>query len=261
MGRFWTAILLVSLAAGACGGSDGTAGSLTTDPPTTTSTRPIADSPPTTAGAARLTIMAIGDSITQGSDGWHTYRCYLDSLLADAGVHFDFVGTLTRPHDGDEYGCPWAFDQDHEGRWGWRVDEVLEEVEESAVALQPDVALVHLGTNDILQRQGASDTAEELRALIDILRRARPDMAVVIAQVIPCEPSTGERCTVELPALNSLIAAMAADLTTTQSPIIAVDMETGFSIDDLRDGVHPSDDGDRVMAERWLAALEALGVI
>lgn len=260
--RFFGSVLVLLLAATACASDDGTApGETSTSAATSSTTVP---SRPTTSGiGARppLTIMPIGDSITQGSEGWHTYRCHLDDLLAEADVAFDLVGSLTEPDGGDGYGCPWAFDEDHEGRWGWRVDEVLSEVPESAVALQPDVALIHLGTNDILQRQGAPETAEELRSLIERLRRARPDMAILIAQIIPCEPSTGSRCTVELPALNALIATMAADLATTQSPVVSVDMESGFLIEDLRDGVHPSDAGDRVIAERWFEALQELGLV
>jgi lysophospholipase L1-like esterase len=206
-------------------------------------------------------MMPIGDSITQGSAGWQTYRCHLDELLTTAGVAFDFVGGRSLPDGGGEYGCPRPFDTDHEGRWGRRIEEVIPDVTAAALLLQPDVALIHLGTNDILQGQGAADTASELATLVEELRSARSDVVVLVAQIIPCEPSFGTMCSSDLPDFNAFVRELASKLSTTQSPVIAVDMATGFFLDDLRDGVHPTDAGDLVLAERWFEALNAADLI
>jgi len=41
-----------------------------------------------------------------------------------------------------------------------------------------------------------------------------------------------------------------------------VDQHTGFGTSDLRDGVHPSDAGDKKMTERWYPALlEAISAL
>ena len=50
--------------------------------------------------------------------------------------------------------------------------------------------------------------------------------------------------------LNARIPAWAAGLNTTESPIVIADCYTGFSTSDLRDGVHPSLSGDRIIASR-----------
>ncbi|NNC92328.1 MAG: hypothetical protein HKN80_07515, partial [Acidimicrobiia bacterium] len=47
-------------------------------------------------------------------------------------------------------------------------------------------------------------------------------------------------------------------LSTGQSLVVVVDMESGFGLDNLRDHVHPTDAGDEIMATRWMAALAAL---
>ena len=45
------------------------------------------------------------------------------------------------------------FDINHEGHWGWRADEVLAKIDGWAEQTTPDIVLVHLGSNDILQKQ------------------------------------------------------------------------------------------------------------
>jgi lysophospholipase L1-like esterase len=232
----------------------GTAPTTTTTPPTTTTT---------TLPAGPLTIMPIGDSITQGASGWRTYRCPLDGMLGDAGISFDFVGGLSSPNGGGSYSC--SFDQDHEGRWGQRVDEVAGPVTASVQLRRPDVALIHLGTNDILQGQGAASTAAELRSLIQGLQSASPDLTILVAQIIPCDPEGGggsgfgSKCTNDLPALNDEIATFGS-LATGQSSVIVVDMESGFGLGNLRDHVHPTDAGDEIIANRWMTALQSSGV-
>ena len=234
----------------------------TTIPPTTTTTIPPTTT--TTVASGPLSIMPIGDSITQGASGWRTYRCALDGKLRDAGVVFDFVGGLSSPNGGGSYSC--SFDQDHEGRWGQRVDEVSGAVTASVQARQPDVALIHLGTNDILQGQGAAGTAAELQSLIQGLQGASPDITILVAQIIPCDPvggggsGFGSKCTSDLPALNDTIAGFGS-LSTAQSSVIVVDMETGFGLGNLRDHVHPTDAGDEIIATRWMAALQSNGVL
>ena len=43
-------------------------------------------------GPARTTIMAVGDSITQGGEGFESYTAPLWSMLYGAGYAFDFIG-------------------------------------------------------------------------------------------------------------------------------------------------------------------------
>jgi acyl-CoA thioesterase-1 len=230
----------------------------TTAAPTTTTT-----AAPTTTTAPLLTIMPIGDSITSGKTGWSTYRCYLDGMLNDAGVSFDFVGRISSPYPGKPYGCATVFDQDHEGWWGKRVDEVIDDVTASVEVLQPAVALIHLGSNDLYWGEGPASTAEELESLITGLQEVSPDITILVAQIIPCAPGPApefDQCSDDWPAFNDAIASFAS-LSTDESSVIVVDMETGFSLSDLRDQWHPTDAGDEVIASRWMTALQEAGVI
>ena len=208
---------------------------------------------------AGLTIMPIGDSITSGETGWSTYRCYLDSMLDDAGVSFDFVGSQSAPYGGEPYGCPTDFDQDHEGWWGYLVNSVIDGVTASVEVLQPDVALIHLGSNDLFYGEGPASTAEDLESFITGLQAVSPDIIILVAQIIPCDDGR-PHCADDLPAFNDAIASFAS-LSTAESSVIVVDMETGFSLSDLRDPWHPTDAGDEIIASRWMTALQEAGVI
>ena len=209
--------------------------------------------------------MPIGDSITQGMGGWHTYRCYLAGDLSNSGVDFDFVGNVNGPLGGGNSLCPEPFDEDHEAVWGFRADQMIPEVASAATAHRPDVALIHLGTNDVFQFQTNPSTREELRTIINHLRSANPEVVIFLAQVIPCnpvggDPTFGDRCSVDIPNLNSEIATLAGEESSGQSPVIVVNMHTGFSLSWLRDHVHPNPDGEQFMAGKWKAALQAAGL-
>lgn len=260
-------VVVAMLAVGGCSQTDDAADEETTTTAAAATTvestaTTVADSSTTvvaTSAAEPLTIMPIGDSITQGQTGWSTYRCYLDGMLDEAGVFFDFVGSHTEPNGGGTYGCPSAFDQDHEGWWGIRVDTMNElgVATASAQALQPDVALIHLGTNDLAAREGPASTVSELELLITGLQAVKPDMNILVAQIIPCDPIY---CSDDVPAFNEAIATFSS-LSTGDSSVIVVDMETGFGLSDLRDPFHPTDAGDELIASRWMKALEDAGLI
>jgi lysophospholipase L1-like esterase len=221
---------------------------------------------PTTTGPP-LTIMPIGDSITQGAVGTATYRCYLDGMLNDAGVAFDLVGSQSTPAYGTEYGCPTAFDQDHEGYWGGSISRVGSVATPSVEDLQPDVALIHLGTNDIYGGRDPAASASDLASLITELQGVSPDITILVAQIIPCDteqaiPLYAGLCSDEDvgPAFNDAIAAFTS-LSTDESSVIVVDMNTGFGLDYLRDEWHPNDAGDQFIASRWMTALQDAGLI
>ena len=181
----------------------------------------------TTTTAATLRIWPLGDSITLGTSAPQNspggYRTPLDQILTQAGVAHHFVG-MSRDNSsptldvGDE--------ARHDGHGGYRIDQIRRDLDGVAHAwndvggrwltragavgeLNPDVVLVHLGTNDILQRwdtrryrsrDGRVDLAVvgqrqtfvvDLTArLSDLLLRIhvlRPRAAIVVATAVPID--------------------------------------------------------------------------
>ena len=202
--------------------------------------------------ATTVKIMPLGDSITQGVSREACYRYYLDSLLHRASYPFDFVGTLSH------WGA--GFDADHEGHWGWEADRILPEVGGWARLTKPDIVLMHLGTNDILHENPQTDmvvvnrTIKELGQIIDTLRSVNNSITIFLARLIPDNVAWDRPF---LDSLNRRIPTLAAIKSTTTSPVIVVDQNTGFNYaTDLADTYHPNAPGAKKMAAKWFAALD-----
>lgn len=213
---------------------------------------PVAQQPATTTSVAPTSafrIMPLGDSITQADSEHDSYRRPLWKSLQARGHSTDFVGTQTSNHWG---GPPHSdFDLDHEGHWGWRVDEILEPLPGWVENHRPDAILVHLGSNDLFQRQSVESTLEELSRLVDIASATEPSPVIFIAQIIPTTTESANR---RIRELNAEIARLGE-----HPSVRIVDHYTGFDGARLTyDGVHPNVDGEIRMAERWLAALEEI---
>jgi lysophospholipase L1-like esterase len=144
-----------------------------------TATGPAAAAPPTMSSAAvegyaPLRIMPLGDSITFGVGSQHLdgYRPSLYRRLTSAGLGVDFVGSL---HNG---GGP---DADNEGHKGWTIERVANHLDDWLATYQPDVILLHIGTNDMAKMLPGA--AGRLDALLDQIAADRPDAEVFVAQV------------------------------------------------------------------------------
>jgi acyl-CoA thioesterase-1 len=198
-----------------------------------------------------IRIMPLGDSITQANSKHNSYRRPLWIQLQYAGYKVDFVGSSRENFQGPP---PLSdFDQDHEGHWGWRVDQILEQIDNWTRTSRPDIVLIHLGTNDLNQGQSQESTIGELRQLILILRKNNPRVKLLLAQLIPC----GNKARIQ--QFNRLIVNLARETNTLDSPVIVVDQFTGFNAtkgSDTYDGCHPSKAGEKKMANRWFAALK-----
>ena len=198
--------------------------------------------------------MPLGDSITQGDSDHNTYRRPLWLSLNADGHDVDFVGSRRSHHRGDPPRSD--FDRDHEGHWGIRVDEVLRDIVRWTRAAQPDIVLVHLGSNDIFQDQPIDETLGELEELIERIRSVRPDATILLAQIIPTRNAGVNR---SIRGLNDRIPALAARTSTSDSPVLVVDHFTGFDADtQTYDGVHPNPDGEIHLSDRWLDVLNEL---
>lgn len=217
-----------------------------TTAPTTSPTTP-PTTPPTTGAPAK--IMALGDSIT-GSPG--CWRALLWQKLPAARV--DFVGTLP------PQGCGFTYDGENEGHGGYLVTNVANQdlLVGWLAATRPDVVMMHFGTNDVWSNVPASTILTAYTKLVSQMRASNPRMKILVAQIIPMNPSTCTECAARVVALNAAIPAWAAGLTTAASPITVVDQWTGFDdATDTYDGVHPNDAGNVKIANRWYPSVAA----
>ena len=206
----------------------------------------------------RFSICCVGDSITEGANSaaaankW-TYRTYLAELLAKAGFgNVDWKGSHVSPHSGN--GLP------NEGWSGQNAEQVASKYIANAEGDRADVLMLHAGHNYDATQLGESaiiaDATNAHARIIAAARERNPNVTVLYAKVITSEKLPKYSY---IPALNNAIGALAAELTTASSPVLAVDLADGWNPVEhcIGDKVHPSASGARLMAERWFAALMA----
>ncbi|HEX6344197.1 ricin-type beta-trefoil lectin domain protein [Umezawaea sp.] len=206
------------------------------------------------SAAAPVRIMALGDSIT-GSPG--CWRALLWQHLQDTGLTgTDFVGTLPAQ------GCGFPHDGENEGHGGFLASRIADENQLPGwlSATLPDVVLMHLGTNDVWNGIPATTILTAYTKLLGQMRASNPDTKLLVAQIIPMNPTGCSACAQRVVDLNSAIPGWAAANTTARSPITVVDQWTGFSTaTDTYDGVHPNDGtGIRKIESRWYPPLAAV---
>ena len=201
-------------------------------------------------------IMPLGDSITRGVTGSYYETGYRRSLylsMTGSGYYIDFVGSQTA-------GTLLDFDREHEGHSGYEADGGLDggiapNIFNWLVAYPADVVLLHIGTNDISNNEGAASTANQIGQILDNIdtwEAANNDVSVVLARII----NRNDGFSSETTALNNQIQAMADARITDGDKIIVVDMETALTYPgNLSDNVHPNDDGYAKMADAWMTDL------
>ncbi|MCU7722851.1 SGNH/GDSL hydrolase family protein [Actinoplanes sp. KI2] len=193
-----------------------------------------------TAGTG-LRIMSLGDSITvgNGSSAGDGYRYFLQKYLKATGATFDFVGSQRHGRNGDV---------DNEGHGGWTIDQIAAQLDGWLSTYQPNVVLLHAGTNNVSWAEAPADIAAKLSAMIDQIHATVPKAQIFVAKIIatrlPNQVATNK-------AYNALIPGIVAD----KGPLVhVVDQSTvgGLSIDDAH---HPNDFGYRKMAYNWYQAM------
>jgi len=222
----------------------------------------------TAAGlAAQQRIVPLGDSITESFGGRAGYRYFLWKRLDQAKHCVDFIGCRT----GVASGVPLFddFDQDHSGFSGYPavwLDELMRI--DPAVVPCADIALVHLGTNDILWpllndlRPDLPLAMRSLQRIVLKLRGRNPAVKIAIAKILPIDSLGSPTPTAReyVPIWNEHYLPLVAAMSTATSPIVLVDMNSDVKpAVHFVDEVHPNDDGAALIADRWFGALRNNG--
>jgi lysophospholipase L1-like esterase len=214
--------------------------------------------------AEPIKIVMIGDSITQGGRNnrkEYTYRWPLFCELVDDGVDFDFIGSrdfgLHKDAKWPEEYKGKKFDLDHEGYYGIKTAAALEKVQvvyTNWVAV-PDIALIHLGTND----QGAEDyqkaVKDPLREMIVLLRKQNPNVVIILSHLNFNDSPGAFR-------IDAFISELRKEMDTENSPVRLVHMFQGWQENpdspdtDTFDWSHANEQGQKKMADTWYKAMK-----
>ncbi len=218
-----------------------------------------APTPPTPPPATppTLKIMPLGDSITYGvvndgsGKGWGSYRESLWQKITADGYKVDFVGS-------QKSGQPSLPDTDNEGHQGLRIDELDAQVIGWMTTYQPDVVLLHAGTNDIVNDYTANEMLQQLDKIMQDIYSVKPNVKLVVATLIPvnCPPW---HCPVWQQYNNATVPAMIKKYNDAGRKAYLADMSKSGIVEnyaDLVDGIHPSAAAYSRMSNVWYPVIK-----
>ncbi|WP_151480065.1 SGNH/GDSL hydrolase family protein [Streptomyces albicerus] len=217
-----------------------------------------------------LRFMPVGDSMTIGSAGEHTWRYRMwQHLRATYGGPFKIVGpreTLydkaTDTADSYEYADP-DFPRAHLAGWGEGWHHLTPLIADAVRESRADVLLVSLGLIDLGFYTNAPQTAENARTFIAAARSANPRVSMVLLPVIPnTRADTDAPFAAEVVLFNELLAKAVADLDEPVSPLLLASVPPSYDINhDTYDGTHPNASGEHKLAAAFAEAMyQAWGV-
>ncbi|KUN44979.1 MULTISPECIES: SGNH/GDSL hydrolase family protein [Streptomyces] len=211
-----------------------------------------------------LRFMPVGDSMTIGSAGEHTWRYRMwQHLRATYGGPFRIVGpreTLydkaTESPDSHEYADP-DFPRAHLAGWGEGWQHMVPLIGEAVRTQRADVLLVSLGLIDLGFYTNAVQTAANARAFVAEARAANPRIHLVLLPVIPnVRAESDAPFAAQVAAFNELLAKAVADLDEPRSPVLLASPPPGYDVHhDTYDGTHPNASGEHKIAEAFAEAM------
>lgn len=208
--------------------------------------------------------MPVGDSMTIGSAGEHTWRYRMWQHLRDThGGPFALVGPRETLYDkatespsSYAYADP-EFPRAHLAGWGEGWQHMVPLIADAVRALRADVLLVSLGLIDLGFYTNAEQTAENVRAFVAEARTANPRVRLVVLPVIPNVRAVDDPpFAAQVTRFNELLAKTVADLDQPRSPLLLASPPPSYDIDrDTYDGTHPNASGEHKIAGAFADAM------
>jgi lysophospholipase L1-like esterase len=193
--------------------------------------------------------MPLGDSITAGvgSSDWGGYRDLLWEKIRESKWNIQFVGS-------EQDGPATLTDRANEGHPGWRIDQISDKIEPWLQATHPQIILLHIGTNDIIQGASPAVAATRLTMLLKQITTFSPAAVVLVAQIIPLGYPSLNKIVV---AYDRMIPNIVRSMDIMGKHIMPVDMYNVVPVSDLRDHIHPDNGGYALIANAWYQALSS----
>ncbi|KAI1361866.1 SGNH hydrolase-type esterase domain-containing protein [Xylaria arbuscula] len=195
--------------------------------------------------------MCLGASVARGavSIGNLGFRSPLRNKLAALGNPINFVGSQRLG----------AFkDNDLEAYAGGRIDQIHAHAEKIVPQLRPNVFVIHVGSNDCLQKHDTANAYERYRDFVLYLLTTSTRATVIISTLLTNTVPSQEPCILDV---NIQIRRVASELQRQGRRVVFAEMhcEQGYPdrpvvADISPDGTHPFDHGYELMADIFFEA-------
>jgi lysophospholipase L1-like esterase len=192
-------------------------------------------------------IMPLGDSITDGFGTAGGYRIELFTKARADGKSITFVGRFM---NGPTMVAGESFPRSHEGTSGITIGGLDMTIPEPALNPDPHIVLLHIGTNDMRNANGASD---RLATLMDQILTTLPDSLLVVSSIVPLPSSANA-----VDTYNAAIPGLVQTRASAGKHVKYLDQFNDFPASELADGVHPNPAGYARMAGVWYAGIKDL---
>ncbi len=200
-----------------------------------------------TENAKRITILGLGDSITEGGKTFHSYLFPLWERLFTAGYHVDFIGPRSS-------NC--RIGKINHCGFSGKSAEFLETQIDSIYRIYPaDMVLLHSGHNHFNTENPVDGIISAHQSIIEKILAINPDAKIIEAKVI----ESGKLPKYSyIPELNKRIEKMVEDLNLPNVTLVDQSKDFNWEIHSISDKVHPNPDGAELMADVWFKALQKI---
>ncbi|MGP3999007.1 GDSL-type esterase/lipase family protein [Streptomyces sp. 8N706] len=214
-----------------------------------------------------MRIMFVGDSMTIGSSGEHTWRYRMwQHLNREFGGPYRIVGPRSGLHDrfadadcSQDYADPDFPDRArrHLAGWGEGWLHMAPLIREAVAEHRADLLLISLGLIDLGFYTDADQTAANVRGFIAEAREANPRIRMVMLPVIPnIRAESDASFAAQCERFNVLLAKAVADLDSPRSPLLLTSRPDGYDFQrDTHDGTHPNASGEHRLAAAFADAM------
>jgi acyl-CoA thioesterase I len=205
-----------------------------------------------------IKVMPLGDSITFGSygagmPGRGGYREVLAKKCEKENLAVDFVGTIHYPENA-------GFDSDNNGLCGWRANQINDSIKVWISKCKPQIILLQIGVNDIIQGASIDTTTARLDKLIFRIYKADKSIELYTASIMNVLDSNLYKVKTSMvndynAKINDLVKKHSKD--GMKIHFVDISSLSGLGSSDFhQDRLHPNDQGYAKMANAWWSVLK-----
>ncbi|MCG2613374.1 GDSL-type esterase/lipase family protein [Terrimonas sp. NA20] len=191
-----------------------------------------------------LTLLGLGDSITEGGPEFFSYLFPLDSMLSRSDHKIRFIGPRRSVQQGDTLY--------HSGFSGKTAEYLAKIIDSVYTSFPADLILLHSGHNHFIEEAPVNGIINAQKKIIQTIKEKKPAAVIFVAAVI----TAGKLPKYEyIPALNTAIHSMVKEMN--DPSVIFVDQQDQWDWNTytIHDKVHPNRAGANMIAAKWYAAI------